>query len=129
MTTATSKKKDAAKAGTSPRHVQSEPTKDQEMNKATNTTPARAAPVRMFHDLEEQVAGLTMIAKISADMLDRNLTDIRTLTGHGRKHGDNYQIILTEDQMRQLCWAWNEVVSHAVKLERDYFEILEGGES
>lgn len=99
------------------------------MNKATHTTPARAAPVRMFHDLEEQVAGLTMIAKISADMLDRNLTDIRTLTGHGRKHGDNYQIILTEDQMRQLCFAWNDVVARAVKLERDYFDILEGGES
>ena len=44
MTTATSKKKDAAKAGTSPRHVQSEPTKDQEMNKATNTTPAASGP-------------------------------------------------------------------------------------
>lgn len=46
MTSRTLKTKDAAKAGTSPRHVQSEPTKDQEMNKATSTTagvPGRAA--------------------------------------------------------------------------------------
>ena len=126
---ATAKRKGPASVGALPSHVTENLAKGKAMNVTTNTTPARAAPVRMFHDLEEQVAGLTMIAKISADMLDRNLTDIRTLTGHGRKHGDNYQIILTEDQMRQLCFAWNDVVARAVKLVRDYFDILEGGES
>ena len=97
----------------------------------TNAAPAngKVVPTRCFADLEEQVSCLRQMALVTADLLDRNLKDIRTLCGRARNPADSWQIILTNEQMQMLCLAWNDLVTRTQTLEREYFAILDGGEA
>ena len=64
--------------------------------------------------LEVEVAHLSNMAEILADLLDTNMVDARG----GRQPDDDLTIVLTAGQASNLAFAWNDVQARAARFEK-----------
>lgn len=69
-----------------------------------------------FMDLESDIHGLSSMASIMADLLDDALTTHAFTTPDGG-------VLLTDGQLDDLAFAWNDVVRRANSLKKRYLAI------
>ena len=93
-----------------------------------NARPTDEAMLSALRDLEGPIANLQLMAQLMTDLFDRELTDIRTIGGKPRPDG-NWHIVLTDDQMQVLTFAYSDLLERATSLRAAFYASLkaEGG--
>lgn len=127
---ASAQRKGPAEAATSPSRGSQSPQGNRNMD--TNTTtpsprPDKEARLQALLDLETDIFDVAAMSQILGDMLDGDLV------GYDDK-GNRYlatderamRVWLTKGQMDLLCFAWNDVIVRALRLQARFRAAADG---
>lgn len=68
-------------------------------------------------EIEFDFRALKCMSGILAELLDSSI-------GTTTRYDSNHRITITQDELDQLCFAWNDVLIKAQKLEREFMARL-----
>lgn len=97
------------------------PAKEKDMNKQIDTTDAKSvAIVSAMKGMEYDFHAISMMAEIMADMLDDMVSSDNT----DRIESGYCCLKIHSSEMDRACFAWNDVLTRAKRLETKFFDAL-----
>ena len=73
--------------------------------------------ISSLKEIEYDFRALKCMSGILAELLDSSI-------GSTTRYDSNHRIMIIQDELNQLCFAWNDVVRRAEKLEREFMARL-----